>query len=140
MLLATKTLGATRGGAVGGTGVGVGAGVGVGSGVALGLGVADTVAVGLADGAELAALGVPQAASNTGAMRVSSTFLAIRWLPRSGKGRKGAGDVPPSAGWETVAALCMFTGILLASEIFQATQIYTWPGYVSGTRLDRPGR
>jgi len=37
--------------------------------------------------------------------------------------------VPPSAGWETVATFSMFTAILLASEIFQATQIYTWPGY-----------
>jgi hypothetical protein len=119
MLLATKTLGATRGGAVAGTGVGVGAGVGVDSGVGLALGGADTVAVGLGDGAELAALGVPHAASNTGAIRVSSTFLVIIGYLDLERGRKGAGDVPPSAGWETVAAFCMFTGILLASEIFQ---------------------
>src|ERR1700686_401131 len=94
MLLATKTLGATRGGAVGGTGVGVGGGVGVGVGSGVGLGVADTVAVGLGDGAELAALGVPQAASNTGAISVSRAFLVICCLPRSEKGRRGRGTCP----------------------------------------------
>src|SRR3984893_15133113 len=109
MLLATNTLGATRGGAVGGAGVGVGTGVGVGSGVAVGVGVADAVATGLVEGTEPAVAGVPQAASNTGAMRASSTFLVIWWLPRSGEGRKGAGDVPPSAGWETVATFAMMT-------------------------------
>jgi hypothetical protein len=82
MLLATKTLGATCGGAVAGAGVGVETAVGVGSGVGVALGEADTVAAGLVDGAELAALGVPQAASNTGAMRVSRNFLVISWLPR----------------------------------------------------------
>ena len=69
MLLATKTLGAAGGGA------GVDVGIAVGVGVALA--VADTVAVGLGDGAEPAVLGVPQAASNTGAMRARSTFLVI---------------------------------------------------------------
>ena len=88
MLLATKTLGAMRGAGVAGAGVagaGVGEGVavGVGAGVGVALGVAATVAVGLVDGAEPAALGVPQAASNTGAMRVSSSFLVTCCLPRS---------------------------------------------------------
>ena len=69
MLFATKTVGVTRGGA----GVGVGIAVGVGVGVALA--VADTVAVGLVDGAEPATPGVPQAASNVGAIKVSSNFL-----------------------------------------------------------------
>lgn len=82
-MLATKTLGAMRGAGVAGAGVGVGIAVGVGDGVGVGLGVADIVAVGLVDGAELAALGVPQAASNTGAMRVSSSFLVTYCLPRS---------------------------------------------------------
>src|ERR1700737_4571981 len=86
MWLATNTLGATRGGPVGGAGVGVGIAVGVGVGSGVALGVADTVAVGLGDGAELAALGVPQAASNTGAMNISSTFLVTCCLPRSREG------------------------------------------------------
>src|SRR2546423_15538615 len=72
MLLATKTVGAAGGGAGGGVGVAVGVGVGVV------LGVADTVAVGAVDGAEPAA-GVPQAASNAGAIKVSSTFLITRY-------------------------------------------------------------
>jgi hypothetical protein len=75
MLLATKTLGET--------GVGMGIAVGVGVGVGVALEVADIVAVGLFGGAELAALGVPQAASNTGAMRTSSSFLVICCSPRS---------------------------------------------------------
>src|ERR1700704_2064967 len=99
MLLATNTLAATRGGAVGGEGVGVGIGAGVGAG-GVSLGVADTVAVGLGDGAELDALGVPQAASNTGAMRVSSTFLVIRCLPRAGEGAEGVGEMPPPRRWK----------------------------------------
>src|SRR5712692_5480849 len=33
------------------------------------------------------------------------------------RGPKRAGDMPPSPGWETVAAICMFTSISLASEI-----------------------
>jgi len=87
MLFATKTLGAmggagVAGGGVAGAEVGDGVGVGVGSGVGVTVTVADTVAVGLVDGAELAALGVPQAASNTGAMRVSSSFLVTCCLPR----------------------------------------------------------
>src|SRR5205823_10937437 len=73
MLFATKTVGVTRGGA----GVGVGIAVGVGVGVALA--VADTVAVGLVDGAEPATPGVPQAATNAGAIKVNSTFLVIRY-------------------------------------------------------------
>src|ERR1700694_503686 len=106
MLLATKTLGAARGGA----GVGVGIGVGVGSGVGVALGVADTVAVGLADGAELAALGVPQAASNSGAMKVSSTFFVICCLPRVlRRGRKGRGEVPPPRRWKPSRDICMLT-------------------------------
>jgi hypothetical protein len=118
MLLAVKTLGATRGGAVAGAGVGVGTGVGVGvgSGVGVALGVGDTVAVGLAEGAELATLGVPQAASTMGAMRASSSFLVILLFTSK------------SPAW-----FCMLTGILLASEIFQAMEIYTWPGYSDGT-------
>jgi hypothetical protein len=99
--LATKTLGAA--------GVDVATGLGVGSGVAVELGVAETVAAGLVDGTDPAVLGVPQAASNTGAMRASSTFLVIAGYLDLERGRKGAGDVPPSAGWETVAAICMFT-------------------------------
>src|SRR2546430_17189870 len=71
MLFATRTVGATRGGA------GVGVGIAVGVGVALA--VADTVAVGLVDGAEPATPGVPQAASNAGAIKVNSTFLVIRY-------------------------------------------------------------
>jgi hypothetical protein len=94
MLLATNTLGATRGGA----GVGVGVGVGVGSGVGVALGVADTVAVGLADGAELAALGVPQAASNTGAMKVSSTFFVICVTSVLRRGGRGGGRCPLRGG------------------------------------------
>ena len=73
MLLATKTVGVTGGDA----GVGVGVAVGVGVGVVLG--VADTVAAGAVDGAEPAA-GVPQAASNAGAIKVSSSFLVIRFF------------------------------------------------------------
>src|SRR5438132_13318030 len=76
MLLATKTLAAAGGGA----GVGVGIAVGVGVGVALG--VANNVAVGLVAGAGPAALVVPQAASNTGAMKVNSTFMVICCSPR----------------------------------------------------------
>src|SRR5438477_13072893 len=106
MLFATKTVGATRGGAGGGVGVAVGVG--------MALAVADTVARGLVDGAEPAA-GVPQAASNAGTIKVSSTFLIIRFITS-------------------------ITRILLASEIFRATEIYTWPGYSHGSRLDRPGR
>src|SRR5438477_5571006 len=79
MLLATKTVGATGGGA----GVGVGVAVAVGSGVGVALAVAETVAVGTVDGAGPATLGVPQAASNAGAIKVSSTFLVIRSSPRS---------------------------------------------------------
>ena len=101
MLLATKMVGVARGGA----GVGVGIAVGVGVGVALA--VADTVAVGAVGGAEPTA-GVPQAASNAGAIKVSSTFLVICFITS-------------------------ITGILLASEIFQATEIYTWPGYSHGS-------
>jgi len=77
MLLATKTVGVTGGG------VGAGVGVAVGVGVGVALGVADTVAAGLVDGAEPATPGVPQAASNAGAIKVSSTFLVIRSSPRS---------------------------------------------------------
>src|SRR3989475_7656009 len=71
MLFATKTVGVTRGGA------GVVVGIAVGVGVALA--VADTVAVGLVDGAEPATPGVPQAANNAGAIKVSSSFLIIRY-------------------------------------------------------------
>src|SRR5437016_8798118 len=75
MLFVTKTLGVARGGA----GVGVGIAVGVGVGVGVALAVADSVAVGLVDGAEPATPGVPQAASNAGAIKVSSSFLIIRY-------------------------------------------------------------
>src|SRR5207302_10850191 len=78
MLLATNTLAAAGGGA----GVGVGVAVGVGAGVGVALAVADAVAVGLVAGAGPAALVVPQAASNTGAMKVNSTFMVICCSPR----------------------------------------------------------
>src|SRR5438105_6331777 len=91
MLFATKTVGVTRGGA------GVGVGIAVGVGVALG--VAGTVAAGLVDGAEPAAPGVPQAASKTGAMRVSSIFLVIGFTSVS-RGAEGAGEVPPPRWWK----------------------------------------
>src|ERR1700732_4323041 len=115
MLLATNTLGATCGGEVAGAAVGVGIAVGVGSGVAVGLGVAATVAAGLEDGAELAVLGVPQAASTTGAMMASSTFLVIRCLPRTREGAEGAGGGAPSAGSEA-ATLALHAHRNLARE------------------------
>src|SRR5437868_15402274 len=99
MLLATKTLAATRGGAVAGAVVAVGIGVGVAVGVAVALGVAYTVAVGLVDGAELATPGVPQAASNTGAMKANSAFLVI-FLPRSRERGGRGGEVPPPRRWK----------------------------------------
>src|SRR2546423_12848294 len=100
MLLATKTVGVT------GDGVGAGVGAAVGIGVGVALGVADTVAVGAVDGAEPAA-GVPQAASNAGAIKVSSTFLVIRYhLDHSNLARER--DIP-------------------------TMKIYTWPGYSDGS-------
>src|SRR2546423_842455 len=97
MLLATKTLDAAGGGA------GVAVGIAVAVGVALG--VADTVAVGLVDGAEPAAPGVPQAASTTGAIKVSRAFLVICSSPLCRKGRRRRGRCPLRGGGSRHTAL-----------------------------------
>src|ERR1700681_199954 len=140
MLFGTKMLGATRGGAGAGAGGGVATAVGVGSGVAVGLGVAATVAAGLGDGTELAVLGVPQAASTTGAMMPISTFLVIRCSPRfRERGGRGRGRCPLRGIEAATLALHAHRNLARERDI-PTMEIYTWPRYLSGTCLDRPGR